>query len=149
MSVFMNEKQEFQEKLMRYQILDGRIKALMNRREFLLSRILEIETTLSSMEEVEKSKGGEIFLPLGSSVHVPGTLHKTKKMMVELGADIAIECTIDKGKAVLEKRRKTIEDGLQAIEKELAGLSNELLKLEPEIRAILEKTKSSKELEAG
>ena len=75
----MNGNKEFQEKLMRYQILDNRVKGLMDRREFLLSRILEMETTLNSMEDVEKSKGDEIFLPLGSSVHVPGTLHKTKK----------------------------------------------------------------------
>lgn len=140
----MNQK-EFQEKLIRYQILDSRIKALMNRRDFLLRKILEIETTLSLMDEVKKSKGDEILLPLGSSVHVSGTLHKTKNMIVELGTDIAIECKAEKAKSILEKRKKIIEDGLQAIEKELVNLSNELLKLEPEIKAILEKTKSSQE----
>ena len=145
----MEEKKDFQEKLMRYQILDNRIKALMNRRDFLLGRILEIENTLSSVEEVQKSKGDEIFLPLGSSVHVPGTLHKTKNMIVELGADVAIECTTERAKEILEKRKKIIEDGLQAIEKELVNLSNDLLKLEPEIRTILEKTKGPQELEAG
>lgn len=138
----MNQK-EFQEKLIRYQILDSRIKALMNRRDFLLRRIVDIEATLSSMEDVKKSKGDEIFLSLGSSVHVPGTLHKTKNIIVELGADIVIECTAKRAKAILEKRKKIIEDGLQAIEKELVNLSNELLELEPKIRAILEKTKTS------
>jgi prefoldin alpha subunit len=144
----MNGNKEFQEKLMRYQILDNRVKGLMNRRDFLVNRVLEIESTLNSMEDVEKSKGDEIFLPLGSSVHAPGTLHKTKKMIVELGADIAIECTAEKAKVILENRKKTIEDGLQAVEGELVSLSNELVRLEPEIRSILEK-KGSRELEAG
>ena len=69
-------------------------------------------------------------------------------MIVELGADAAIECTTERAKEILEKRKKIIEDGLQAIEKEFVSLSNELLRLEPEIRSILEK-KGAPDLEAG
>jgi len=143
----MNQK-EIQEKLARYQILDSRVKALMNRRDLLLSKILEIETTLTSIEEVEKDKKQEILLPLGSNVHIPGSLMKVKKMIVELGANIAIETTVKKTKDILNKRKDVLEGGLKTIDNQMTTISNELIRLEPEIKALLEKVRSP-EVKAG
>jgi len=138
----MSDQKNIQEKLVRYQVLEGRINALIKRRDLLITKMLEIETTLSSIGEIEKNKEEEIFLPLGSSVHIPGTLKKTKKMIVELGMNIAVERNVEETKNILEKRKSILNSGLQAIEKEMVNLSNELLKLEPEIKALLEKAKT-------
>jgi len=138
----MNQK-GLQEKLVRYQILESRVKALIKRRDLLITKMFEIETTLSTIEEIRKKKEKDISLPLGSGVHVLGTLKKTKKMIVELGANIAIEETGERTKKILEKRKNVLNKGLQAVEREITGLSNELLKLEPEIRAMIEKSKTA------
>ena len=139
----MSNQKEIQEKLIRYQILESRVKALMKRRELLVTKMLEIETTLATIEEIEKKTEKEIFLPLASGVYVPGNLKKTKKMIVELGANITVEETVEKTKKILEKRKNTLNTALQTIEKEMTSLSNELLKLEPEIRALMEKSETS------
>jgi len=133
----MVEQKEMQKKLIAYQILESRANALMKRRELLITRMLEIESTLSSMEEIEKSGGEDILLPIGSSVHVKGGLKKVDKMIVGLGANIAMESTVEKTKEILEKRRKILEYGLTSLEKELVNLNNEIIKLQPEIRAML------------
>ena len=134
---------KLQEKLVRYQILDSRVKVLMKRRELLVAKILEIETTLVTIGEIEKKKEEDLFLPLGSGVHVFGNLKRTKKMIVELGANIAIEESVEKTKKILKKRMNVLTKGLQTIENEMVNLSNEMLKLEPEIRAMMEKSKPS------
>jgi len=138
----MNQK-DLQEKLVRYQILDNRIKVLMKRRELLVTKMLEIDTTLSTIEGIEKKKEKEIFLPLGSGVYVLGNLKRTKKMIVELGANIAMEETVEKTEKILKKRKNILTKGLQAVENEMVNLSNEMLKLEPEINALLKKSKTS------
>ena len=145
----MTDQKELQEKLIRYQIINSRIKALSDRREFLLAKLLEIETTLNAIEEMEKSKGDEIFLPLGSGVHVPGTLKKTGSIIVELGADIAVKRTAENAKEILKKRKEILENGLRSIENEMMNLGDELSKLEPYIKAALERIKSSTEITAG
>ena len=146
----MSNQKEIQEKIIRYQILESRVKALMKRRDLLLTKMLEIETTLSTIEEIKKKGEKDIFLPLGSGVHILGSLKKTKKMIVELGSNIAVEETVEKTKKILEKRKNTLNDGLQAIEREMVNLSNEMLRLEPEIRALLEKSKGpAPEITAG
>ena len=137
------------EKLIRYQLLENQAKSLIERRNFLLTKIMEIDLTLNSLEEVAKNKGEEIFLQLGSGINVRGGLNKSDRVLVELGADIALECTSEKAKEILNQRKNVIENGLQRLEKDIVDMGNELAVLEPEIRRLMEKSKSSSDLEAG
>ncbi len=138
----MNGNKDIQEKVIRYQILDGRIKALMKRREMLVVKMVEIGTTLSSIDEIGKNKENEILLPLGSNVHVPGALKDIKRIVVELGANVAVEEDVEEAKKILEKRKNMINDGLRATEDEIVNLSNEFLRLEAELRSLIEKDKT-------
>jgi prefoldin alpha subunit len=146
----MVEEKDIQRKLIKYQILESRANALMKNRESLITEMIEIESTLNSIDEIKKTNEESILLPIGSSVHIKGVLKKADKMIVELGANTAIESTVEKTKEILEKRRKILENGLVSLENELVSLNNEIIKLQPEIRAILEgNKKSSSETAAG
>jgi len=146
----MVEQKDIQKKLITYQILENKANALMERRQLLITRMLEIDSTLNSVDELEKSSEEDILLPIGSSVHIKGGLKKVDRMIVELGANTAIESTVEKTKKILEKRRKIIESGLASLEKELINLNNEIMKLQPEIRAMLQGAKKpSSDVAAG
>jgi len=138
----MNGNKDIQEKVIRYQILDGRIKALMKRREMLVVKMVEMETTLNSIEEIGKDKNNEILLPLGSNVHVPGSLKDIKRIVIELGANVAVEEDVEEAKKILEKRKNMINEGVQATEDEIVNLSNKFLILEAELRSLMEKDKT-------
>lgn len=142
----MNGNKDIQEKVIRYQILDGRIKALMKRREMLVVKMVEIGTTLSSIDEIGKNKENEILLPLGSNVHVPGALKDIKRIVVELGANVAVEEDVEEAKKILEKRKNMINEGVQATEDEIVNLSNEFLRLESELRSLMEEGKTESEV---
>ena len=139
----MANQNEVQKKLVRYQVLDGRLKVLRQIRELLLAKMLEIESTLNSIEEIKKSKGEEILLYLGSNVLVPSSLKKTGKMIIELGSNIAIENTPEKTKEILNKRKSIIEDGLKTMQEELIKLSDEFSRLEPEIQMLIQRSRPS------
>lgn len=139
----MANQKEFQEKIVRYQMLEGRIKASLKRREMLIVKIVEVENTLSSIEEVEKNKESEIMLPLGSNVHIPGTLKDIKKIIVEIGADVALEEDMTDAKKILGKRKDIMNNGLQSIEIEITNLSNEMMRLEQEIGSMMGNTKNT------
>ena len=146
----MVEQKEIQKKLITYQILENKVNAFMKRREMLITRMLEIESTLNSIDELEKSGGEDILLPIGSSVHVKGGLKKVDKMIVELGANTALESTVEKTKKILEKRREILKNGLTSLERELINLNNEIMKLQPEIQAMLRGAKKpSSDVSAG
>jgi prefoldin alpha subunit len=140
----MSDKEGIREKLIRYRILESRINALTSRRNLLVTKMLEIESTLNSIDEIEKSQDKEILIPIGSNVHVPGRLERIDRMIVELGANVAIENSIEETKRILGKRKKILENGLTVLEREIVNLSNEMLKLEPEIRDLIEKARRSR-----
>lgn len=134
------ENQELQERMVQYQLIQQRIEAFGERRELLLSKMIEMDTTINSINDIGK---GEALLPIGSGVHVPGVLEEPKKLIVELGADIAIEEDIDSVKKILEKRKKILENAMKSIEEEMVRLNNGLMKLEPEIRSMIEKSQKA------
>jgi prefoldin alpha subunit len=140
----MSDKEGIREKLIRYRILESRINALTSRRNLLVTKMLEIESTLNSIDEIEKSQDKEILIPIGSNVHVPGRLERIDRMIVELGANVAIENSVEETKRILGKRKKILENGLTVLEREIVNLSNEMLKLEPEIRDLIEKARRSR-----
>jgi len=144
----MVDQRELQEKIVRYQMFEGRIKTSLKRREMLITKLVEIESTLNSIEDVEKNKEGEILLPLGSNVLIPGTLKDVKKIIVEIGANVALEEDMPNAKKILEKRKDILNDGLQTMEIEITNLTNEMLRLEQEIGLLMGNTKSS-EVPAG
>lgn len=139
----MVEQQEIQKMLLRYQLLESRANALMEKRQIFITRMLEIESTFNSIDEIKKTGGEDILLPIGSSVHVKGSMKKVDKMVVELGAETAIETTVEKAKEILEERKKIMEGGLASLEKEILGINNEIMKLRPEIQAMLKGVKKS------
>ncbi len=146
----MVEQKEIQKKLIVYQMLENKANALMKRRKLLITKMLEIEFTLNSIDEIKKNGGENIVLPIGSGVHVKGELEKVDKMIVELGANTAIESTVEKTKEIVEKRKKILEDCLVSLEKEMVNVNNEIMKLQPEIQAMLRGVKKpSSDLTAG
>ncbi len=140
----MTDQKTLQEKVYRYQILEQSAKALAQKRELFINKMMEVENTLSTIEEIQKSKGEEIFLPLGSSVYVPGTVKKKNKMIVGLGADVAIEKDVKKTKEILMKRKKVLEDGLKSVETQMLTVGNQMAKLEPEINRLLKTVQMQK-----
>ena len=140
----MSDKEGIREKLIRYRTLESRINAFTSRRNLLVAKMLEIENTLNSIDEIEKNQEKEILIPIGSNVHVPGKLRRIDKIIVELGANVAIENSVEEAKQILVKRKKILENGLMVLEKEIVKLSNEMLKLEPEIRDLIEKARRSR-----
>jgi len=145
----MSDKKEFQEKLLLYQLLENKINSLMKRRDLVLNKIMEIGTTISSLEELDKNKGEDILFPLGSNTFIPGTIKKKEKVIVELGANVAVEKDIEKTKEILQVGKNNLQTSLQTIEKELITSSREMAKLEPEIRYMVERTNASSETSAG
>lgn len=133
------EQKEIQEKLLKYQILKNKIEALERRRELLITRILEVENTISTLDEIKVMKEKDIILPLGSGIYISGSLKDIKSMVVMISRDVAIDMNSDEAKESLEKNRNILENGLKAIENEMIKLSDELIKLEPEIRNLTQK----------
>lgn len=127
----MDEK-ELQEKIAAYRILESRIEGLAKQRENIANKLIEVQNTLNSLEEVEKSE--EVLFPVGAEAYVHGKITEKNKMIVEIGAGIAMEKTLEEAKQVLNERKENITKILENIQKDMVSISSRMEDLGTEIQ---------------
>ncbi len=130
----VDKNKELQERMIAFRMLDSRLKSLAQQRELVSSKILEVRTTVASMEEVMKSKGDTLF-SLGSEAYVTGTVKDRKNIIVEVGAGIALEKSVDEAKAILEKRLKELESAFSNVQREMGRVSSTMSELQSQLEA--------------
>jgi prefoldin alpha subunit len=135
---------EAQEKITRYQLLSDKLRMLNGRRQLLMTKIVELEMSSQSLEEI-KGKEKDILVPIGGGVFVNSSIKDSSKMLVTLSRDFAIEVDAEKAKEMLDKNKKTLEEALNDVENEMIKIQEELVKLEPEIKSFVEKQRQIKE----
>lgn len=133
----MVEKEEIQEKILTYRILEGRLRGLMERRNTLVDKLTEIQLTQASIDEIKTE--AKVLIPLGAEAHTFGKIEDSSKIIVEIGAGVAIEKNVKGAKEILEKRKEEISNLLNQIESNITNISRSLEKLTPEIEELIRK----------
>jgi prefoldin alpha subunit len=136
----MEEDKELQEKILAHRLIEVRIEGLLRQRESLLKGLAEIEETIDGIEELKK-KGEDVLFSLGSQTYIPSKIVEKNKMIVEIGANVAIEKDLEGGRKILEKRKEKIEKSIANIESAINQLSFGLRDLGKEIKEIINKRK--------
>jgi len=137
-------QKDLQEKVLAYRILESRIDSLLKHREFLANKLVEVQTTLESIDEIEKSKE-DILFPLGSAAYTFGRIVDNNKMIVEVGAGVALEKNLTEARDVLNERKNDVENALTTIQRNIQEASESLQVLEPEIQQIIERQQAQQQ----
>jgi prefoldin alpha subunit len=140
----MVERKELQEKILTYRILESRLDTLLKQRDVVASKLVEIQNTLDSMDEIEKTKE-EILFPIGAEAYTFGKVVSKNRVMVDIGANVILEKNVEDGKEILNKRKTEMENALGSMQRDIAEVSSALEQLGSEIQEIGE----SSEAEAG
>lgn len=133
----MTEK-ELQEKILTYRVMEARLDGLVKQRDMLINKIIELQSTLSSIDDLKKSDG-EVIFPIGSEAYKVARAIEKDKLIVEIGANIALEKTTEEGKIILDKRKKELENFINQVQQEIARVSNAISQLQPEIQEMANK----------
>jgi prefoldin alpha subunit len=137
-----NKEKELQQRVLAYRYLETRLQGLLKQRDIVANKIAEIISTLESLREIEKNQKDVLF-PLGSEAYVFGEVKEKDKLLVEIGANIALEKSLKEGKATLEKRKSELEKTLKDIQKEIIVVSASLENLAKDIEKMGKKGSKS------
>lgn len=134
-------EKELQAKLLVYRALESRMNTLAKQQNMFASKILEIQSTIESIDEIkkgEKEEAKDILFPLGSAAYTKGTVADRNRLIVEVGAGVALEKTSDEAKMILEKRKKELEGAIEVLQKELQSISVMMQKIEFDTQGIIQ-----------
>ena len=131
----MSQK-ELQEKVMAYRILESRLDSLAKQREFILGKILELSSTLQSIDEISKAKESIIF-PIGGDAYTFADVANKNRLIVGIGAGITLEKTAAEGKEILNERKTQLESAMHEIDKAIGEANAAISELAPEIQGLM------------
>lgn len=131
---FMTQK-DSQEKLLQFRMLEARLENLIKQRDLVANRLVEFENTIASIDEVTKAKS-DVAFHVGSDAFIPANPVADGKLVVLIGADVALEKSAADAKKILEGRKTEIGEALKQIQKEVENTSKMLEGMVPEIEAM-------------
>ena len=100
----MSKEEEMQKLAIQYQILEANIRVIEERRQILIRHIEDLQRTKISIEELEHTKTGDAFIPLGNGNFLPGNISDVNNVIVGVGGGVAIKKNRKEAIEILEKR---------------------------------------------
>ncbi len=121
-----SEEEIFRRLVVELRMLEGTAEALQSRVNLVNAALTELRVSSMTLEGLEKEKkDAQLFVPIGGGSYVKAKLASADKVIVGIGADVALEKTLKDAKenlgnriAELEKTRTSLGQQLgQVIEK--------------------------------
>lgn len=135
----MNDK-ELQRKLIQVELLKEQTRQLQTQQATITNQLVELENTKISLNESKNSKeGDDILIPFGGGVYTSGKLGNIKKVLVDVGAGVAVNKTIAETSKYLEKQQNNLKEAMGKINEELKKIDNESFYINQEIQKELAK----------
>lgn len=132
--------EELQKKYIALQMAKQQLESMMEQKNALDKRMAEMAITAEALEELEKTKKGEeIWSTLGSGTFIQSSVKDMSKVIVSVGAGVAIKKDRKKAVEILKSRMGE----LRSVEKELIELftkhAEQTSMLEAEVQKLAEK----------
>lgn len=98
------------------QMLESYLADLNQKGSTLLSVLREAASAIESIKALKEKQESDALVPIGMGTYVQSKLSSTSKIILNIGADIAIETDADSAMNYLEARIKEIEITVQNID---------------------------------
>jgi len=96
--------------------LEETVNELQSRISLTNNAITELRVSSMTLEGLEtEKKDSQLFVPIGGGSYVKARLETSKKVVVGIGADVAVEKTLKEAKAELEARIAGLEKTREAL----------------------------------
>lgn len=136
------EKEELQKKFLTLQILNEQAKQLQQQLILLEQQFAELSVLQESLNEIEKTKeNSEILTPLGGGVFLRTKLQDNKKVLVNVGANVNLEKSVEETNILISMQIEEIKKILIQINGELQNIGLQSQLLQEEIQNISSKNK--------
>ena len=131
----MPSKEELQQKLMLYQLLQGQLEDIRKQATMLQEQFSDIESSRQSLEDISKlTEARETLIPVGNGVFAHASLKKGT-VLVNVGAGVLIKKTPEEATAILNQKIQDVEKLTEGLQKEANGYIMKLQELGQELIA--------------
>jgi prefoldin alpha subunit len=121
------EDQEIRQLLLELRALEGSGNILQSRLDILNAAISEVTLAHATLEGIKtQPKGADILIPLGAGSFLRASLSDVERVIIGIGAGVAVEKTVDESIAELKNRLEDLEKARVSIQQQLGGVLSAL-----------------------
>ena len=129
-------KEEIQKKVLQFQYMEASLKGLQERAQLVSQRMDDVQRTMLALEDLEKTKPSDAYIPIGHGNYVQGKIEDTKEIMVNVGGGIVLKKKREEAKGMLEEKLKVFENDLKEISVNAQKILTELQKIQEDIQKL-------------
>lgn len=113
-------------------------EALQRNLELVNSSLEELEVVVKSLEEIRgQGKKNEILVPIGADSYVSSRILDTQRVILGIGAGVAVKKPIQEAKKDLEARIEELEGVKKELGERLALLLERIQELAPRVQQVI------------
>ena len=121
------EEEEFRKIAAELRLLESTAEAVQSRINFVNAALTELNLAKMNLEGLEKEKiETSLLVPIGGGSYVKAKIESTEKIVVGIGAGVAVEKTFNEAKEILSKRIEELEKLYGRLQQQLAQISQKI-----------------------
>ncbi len=141
----MATEEQIKKRYLQFQMLQQQIQQLSEHLELLSQQNAELELSIEAVQELAEAKlNTELLAPIANGIFVKGGLRDTSRLLVNVGADIAVEKTVPQVVDLLEQQKKDIMERMSEADLILQQMTAQAAKVYKELEKEVEEKKESK-----
>ena len=122
-----SDEEVFRRLVLESRYLEETVNELKSRINMMNSALAELKVSNLTLEGLEKEKkGAQLFVPVGGGSYVKAKLETTKKVVVGIGADVAVEKSLKDAKEELNKRITELDKTREALGQQFNQVVNRI-----------------------
>ena len=137
----MSDEERLQALVAELRVLESYYNEVDARETVLARAILENRAALEAVKSLPQTSLSEILVPIGGSVFIHAQAPPPDSLIVNVGADVAVEKTRDGTVTFLEERIQEMEKAVTTLETQKGDLGSKINSIRLEINSLLEKSR--------
>ncbi|MBU0457554.1 MAG: prefoldin subunit alpha [Nanoarchaeota archaeon] len=130
----MPNEEDIQNRYMQFQMLQQQIEQVSQHAELLNQQNIELETSISALQEIEKIKiNNEILAPIANGIFLKAELKDNQRLIVNVGGEITVEKTFPEVVKLLEEQKEEVTAKVMEAEEVLQQLQYQAMKIYEEV----------------
>ena len=119
-------EQQLNQLVSEIRILESYHNEIMTRMQSASAALSDMRSAVQSIDGLAQNSSGDFLLPIGAGLLLPASNLDSKKLILSVGAGVAIEKDFDSAKAFLMAREKELEIAINSLEQQRREVSSRL-----------------------
>ena len=131
------DEQKVQQLYIEFQVVNQQLQELQKQIQQIEESIQELQESKKGLEEVSKQESGkEILVPIVSGIFAKAEIKNSKDLIVNVGANTAVEKSIDQVQTLLDQQLKNMQETQHTFIDNMQQLSVKAKELETKLKSM-------------